>query len=83
MIKTEEIEGEVKESTKELEGLLLEATSLACIPVDYKSYASDSLRSKALKEAIEKKKISVAKAKARSSGDKKGTLEQENEITKA
>lgn len=83
VIKTEEIEGKVKESTRELESLLLEATTLACIPVDYKSYASDSLRITALKESIEKKKISVAKAKARTTGDKKGTLEQSNEITKA
>ena len=81
--KIEEVEGKVDESVKELEKLLIEATQLACIPVDYKSYANDKMRIDTLKQAIEKKKISIAKAKARSKGDKKGTLEQANEIRKA
>ena len=83
VINIEEIEGKVDEAEKELEKLLIEATQLACIPIDYKSYANDKMRVGSLEKAIEKKKISIAKAKSRSKGDKKGTLEQANEIIKA
>jgi len=64
--KSESIESK-DEGNITLETLVLEATELGCLPAVYKSLKGDKAREQSLKEAIEKKKARMARAKKKKS----------------